>query len=302
MTTPDDPSAPKSAAAGSAAAGSAAGASPRRGRALTAWVDSIGLIGPGLPDWPTAAAVLRGGQPFVAGPVQAVLPPILPSAERRRTGVAVRVALAAGHQATSNSTFDARELASVFASSGGDGDNCHAICETLASDDRLISPTRFHNSVHNAPSGYWGIAMGARAASTSLCALDGSFAAGLLDALAQMVATGRPVVLVAYDAPYPRPLFDVRPIQAAFGLALVLAPGPTPRALGRIDATLGDDDATTLADPALEALRTSIPTARALPLLQALACHATRRIAIDYLDGVATGAPARRLLVAVSAG
>mgnify|MGYP002075717815 CR=1 FL=1 len=28
----------------------------------------------------------------------------------------------------------------------------------FASDDRLISPTRFHNSVHNAPSGYWSIA------------------------------------------------------------------------------------------------------------------------------------------------
>jgi len=36
----------------------------------------------------------------------------------------------------------------------------HAICETLAGTDRLISPTRFHNSVpQRSGAGYWGIAM-----------------------------------------------------------------------------------------------------------------------------------------------
>ena len=32
-------------------------------QALTAWIDGIGLIAPGLPDWPTTRAVLRGEQP-----------------------------------------------------------------------------------------------------------------------------------------------------------------------------------------------------------------------------------------------
>ena len=84
-----------------------------------------------------------------------------------------------GFEAVAASGLDASGLVSVFSSSGADGDNCHAICETLAGTDRQISPTRFHNSVHNAPSGYWGIATGAMAPSTSICTYDATFGAGL---------------------------------------------------------------------------------------------------------------------------
>ena len=38
------------------------------------------------------------------------------------------------------------------------GQVIHEICEALATDEREVSPTRFHNSVHNASAGYWGIA------------------------------------------------------------------------------------------------------------------------------------------------
>ena len=99
----------------------------------------------------------------------------------------------------------------MFSSSGGDGDNCHEICEVLASDDRQISPTRFHNSVHNAPAGYWSIASGAMATSSVLCAFDASFGAGLLEALAQVVVDDTRGVLLAYDTAYPEPLYSARP-------------------------------------------------------------------------------------------
>ena len=56
---------------------------------------------------------------------------------------------------------DAATLATVFSASGADGHNCHALCEQLATDDRQLSPTRFHNSVHNAAAGYWSVATGA---------------------------------------------------------------------------------------------------------------------------------------------
>ena len=35
-----------------------------------------------------------------------------------------------------------------------DCDNVHAICESLATPERQVSPTRFHNSVHNAAAGW----------------------------------------------------------------------------------------------------------------------------------------------------
>lgn len=256
----------------------------RQPQPLAAWIDSIGIVGPGLDDWQQAAAILRGEAPWQPAATTLTLPPILPAAERRRTGVAVKVALACGHQAIGTSSYTADSLISVFSSSGGDGDNCHAICEALASPDRLISPTRFHNSVHNAPAGYWGIAMGARPASTSLCAHDASFAAGLLEAMTEL-ATGRhPVVLIAYDAPYPEPLRSARPVPHAFGIALVLAPEPTARAMAGIEVTLGEGVATRLEQPPLEALRATVPTARALPLLAAIARGTETITALDYLE------------------
>lgn len=263
------------------------------------WIDSIALIGPGLPDWPAARAVLRGEQPWQQVPTVVTLPPILPPAERRRTSQAVRIALAAAHQAIADCSFDAAQLASVFTSSGGDGVTCHVICESLAQEDRRISPTHFHNSVHNAPSGYWGIAMRAAAPSTSLCGHDASFAAGLLEAMMQVVASATPVILVAYDAPYPEPLNERRPIPESFGLALVLSPHPTKRSATRLGMTLAEAEPTRLADPELERLRLAVPTARALPLLQAIAREQPVTVVIEHLAPAAPGLPASHLVLEV---
>jgi hypothetical protein len=248
-----------------------------------AFIESIGLIGPGLDGWPHAADVLTGRAAWT--PARTVLPPPqgLPAAERRRTGTTVKTALAVGHEAAAASGRDTATLAAVFAASGGDGQNCHALCAALADDDRQVSPTRFHNSVHNAPAGYWSIAAGARAPANVLCAHDGSFAAGLLDSLCQVAVDGVPTLLIAYDADYPEPLHTARPIEDAFGVALVLAPQAGPRTLARIEAALTGDPATTLPDAAFEMLRCSNPAARALPLLDALAKHRSGRVMLDYL-------------------
>ena len=136
----------------------------------------------------------------------------------------MRLALAVGLEATTNAAADPAALPALFTSSGGDGANCHEICQVLAGTERALSPTRFHNSVHNAPSGYWGIATGASAASNALCAFDASFGAGLLEALTQVQVDRTAVLLIAYDASYPAPLLSARPIPDAFGVALVLAP------------------------------------------------------------------------------
>ncbi|MDO3559748.1 beta-ketoacyl synthase chain length factor [Ralstonia pseudosolanacearum] len=250
---------------------------------LSAFIEGIGLLGPGLNQWPHAAALLTGQAPYA--PERTALPPPagLPAAERRRTGPAVRVALAVGLEAVAASGRDAATLATVFAASGGDSQNCHAICETLAGEDRQLSPTRFHNSVHNAPAGYWSIATRAMAPSNVLCAYDGSFVAGLLESLCQVTVDAVPTLLIAFDTDYPEPLRAVRPIPDAFGVALVLAPEAGPHTLARIDARLTDAPATTLASPEFEPLRAGNPAARALPLLEALAARRPASVVLDYL-------------------
>src|SRR3569832_550796 len=203
---------------------------------LCAYIDGIGLLGPGLNNWPAARAILAGEQPYLNQQTVLPAPAMLPPAQRRRCGPIVKNSLAVGYEAGTG--CDLTGLPTVFSASGGDGNNCHELCAMLASDDRQISPTRFHNSVHNAAAGYWSIATGAMATSSVLCAHDASFGAGLLDALTQVMVDDTRVVLMTSDTPYPEPMHSARPIPDNFGIALVLAPQRSTQAIARIEVCI----------------------------------------------------------------
>jgi hypothetical protein len=261
--------------------------------ALAAAVDALAVLGPGLGGWAQAREVLSGARTYAPAPAVVPPPQLLPANERRRSGLAVRVALAVGAAALEAGACVPERVPTVFASSSADGDTCHAICEQLAGSDRMLSPTRFHNSVHNAPAGYWGIATRCMAPSTSLCAYDGSFAAGLLEACALVRARGEAVLLIAYDAPYPEPLRAKRPVPDAFGLALLVSPQPSAASLARLEVAPDARPPGTLADPALEALRRAIPTARALPLLERIARGEPGETMLEYLEGMSLAVTVR---------
>ncbi|MGA2397553.1 MAG: beta-ketoacyl synthase chain length factor [Steroidobacteraceae bacterium] len=252
---------------------------------IEAYVAGIGVLGPGLDGWPESRGVLAGERPYA--PVPTVLPPpaLLSATERRRTGRVVRLALAIAAEAVAHAGAEAAQLRSVFTSSTGDGQNCHELCESLAEVAPEVSPTRFANSVHNAAAGYWSIATSAMQPSTVLCAFDGSFCAGLLEALVQVVVDEEPILLVSYDADYPPPMHAKRPVPDAFGTALVLAPRREPGSLARLEATLSKEPPERLAGP-LETLRRSNPAARAVPLLKHLAIGEPARTVLEYLDGL----------------
>jgi Beta-ketoacyl synthase, N-terminal domain len=251
---------------------------------VSAYLDGIGVLGPGLRDWPQTAEILAGRQLYGSAPTVLPIPGMLPAAERRRTGRVVKLALAVALEASTAAAADLEHLASVFSSSGSDGHICHAICQALALPSREVSPTRFSNSVHNASAGYWNIATGSMTESNVLCAFDASFVAGLLEAMVQSSVDRRPVLLVAYDTEYPPPLHAKRPIPDAFGVAMVLSPDKNPKSLARLQLALTNQSATIMADTALESLRLAIPAARCLPLLRLMALRAQGETVIDYLD------------------
>jgi hypothetical protein len=251
------------------------------------FVNAIGLRGPGLESWAASAPILAGRAPYQAAPT--IIPPsaLLPANERRRAPQIVKLALSVGAEAFESAGLAPAECPAVFTSSGGDGETIHNILATLAGPVREISPTRFHNSVHNVVAGYWSIATGARTPATSLCAHDGSFTAGLLEAGTQALATGGTVALIAYDLPYPAPLDEVRPIGAPFAVTLLLSPAPAPQSHARIEIELGPPPPSACALPALETLRQSIPAARVLPLFEALAKTEESSLTLEYLDDLA---------------
>ncbi|KXS33331.1 MAG: 3-oxoacyl-ACP synthase [Candidatus Gallionella acididurans] len=259
---------------------------------MKVFVEGVGIVGPGLNGWQASQPVLAGTVSYVEAAI--AIPPndLLPPAERRRTGIPVKLALAVGCEAIAQSQRNAAELPAVFASSAGDGDNMHNIFDMLAKNGREVSPTRFHNSVHNAPSGYWSIATKSMAPTTSLACFDSSFVAGLIEAATQTLANSNAVVLIAYDSPYPQPIHEMRPTNASFGVALVLSGSKTDRSLAELEISINRNNkpGTSIANAELEAIRADTPAARSLPLLTALSnlsLHTNRNSGEIYFDYIA---------------
>lgn len=240
-----------------------------------AGIAGIGILGPGLSGWAASRAMLAGLTPYEPAPLTPPVPVLLPPTERRRTGPSVRLALAVADEAVRVSGLLPEDLDTVFASSNGESQVIVSILDALHAPDGAISPTQFHNSVHNAAAGYWGIAAGSARPSVSLGGHDCVFATGLMQAVAQVVTHRVPVLFVAHDVPLPPPLAALRPGEGSFAAALVLVPGAG--AVGALTLTYSAEGGA--AEPglpaALDAIRAGNAAARALPLLVALATRRT---------------------------
>jgi hypothetical protein len=182
-------------------------------------------------------------------------------------------------------------MAAVFASSGGEVGILHKICQSLASPMPIVSPTLFHQSVHNAAAGYWSIASDSQRPSTSLACYDSSFGGGLLEA-ATLLATGQEelVLFAAYDTPAPFPLNETRPLIAPFAMAFVLGKHALPISLSLLHITLLSESMakspTTMLHTSLESLRLGNPAARGLPLLHPIAKSLTTSVYLNFLDNL----------------
>jgi len=196
---------------------------------LQARIEGIGFWTRGLPSWATARDyALHGTQPTDA-PARPS-PQLLPANERRRAPETVAIALEVAMAACEAAAREPASLPSVFASTHGELSITDYMCSTLANDPRALSPTKFHNSVHNAAAGYWTIGTGAMQPANAISAYTASFAQGLIEALTQLHADSDAVLLVAYDGQHAGPLAAMAPSEGLLGGALVLSrhgAGPT---------------------------------------------------------------------------
>jgi hypothetical protein len=177
-----------------------------------------------LPGWAIARAVIRGEQEAPVTPAMRPTPSLLAPTERRRAPDTVALALEVAARACAAAERSPAQLRSVFASTYGDLAISDYMCATLAGTPTLISPTKFHNSVHNAAAGYWSIGTASHTAYTAISAYRHTFASAVLEAATQVVCDGQPVVCVTFDVEAKGPLGTVAPSSGLLGVALVLAP------------------------------------------------------------------------------
>jgi hypothetical protein len=181
----------------------------------------VGAWGEGFSNWPE----LQSGFSSGAWAEQVLLSPsVIPARERRRASQSVKMAVEVMGQACEMAGMDPSLPAVVCASAMGEMQITENLCRTLADDPSQVSPTRFHNSVHNAPIGYWSIATGSHASANAVGGHDHSAALGLLEAAAQAQHDDGPVIFVSFEVAAPPSLFDARPSKHPLALAMLLAP------------------------------------------------------------------------------
>ena len=249
-------------------------ASPRR-----LYVNGAALWAPRLPGWPLAREILAGRTAAPSTPLGRPAPELLPPNERRRAPDTVSLALEAALAACRSAELAPGSLACVFSSTHGDLAITDYMCATLASTPTQLSPTRFHNSVHNAAAGYWTIAAECTRPYTALSAGEHTFGAALLEASVQALSTAQNILLVSYDIDARGPLATMAPSQGLLSAALVLGPERGPHAIAHFDLTLTQGSlAPSQARPENATLIAGNASEACLPLMEALALGGTREV------------------------
>ena len=194
---------------------------------MHAHILGIGALGPGFCDWPSLRDLMQQNSTCVSNPPQTSIPnpAIIPTRERRRAPALVRMAVDVATQACEHAKISPEETACVFGSSMGDSEITDYMCGCFAADSQVVSPTKFHNSVHNAATGYWSIATGCRQSLNSMSAFDLTTSVALLEAMIFCNSEQRPILMVLFDIVPPDKIRDIVPITDSFAAALVLSPG-----------------------------------------------------------------------------
>jgi hypothetical protein len=184
-------------------------------------IAGIGIWSEKFGNWDEFQAALAGAAVESAGALQ---PELIPARERRRAPAAVKMAVEVMDQACRMAGVDATDVATVFGSGMGDMQITDYICRTLADAPRMVSPTKFHNSVHNASTGYWSIATGSHFAANAISAYADTVAAALLEGAVQAVEEDVPVLVALEELAAPQPFRSVIEVDEPLAIALLLTP------------------------------------------------------------------------------
>ena len=198
---------------------------------MTFSILGVGAWGHGFSHWPALAKA-------ISDPAHEVLlqdnyqkgpkPEIIPANERRRAPVAVRLAVESSWQAVNDANISPKDLACVFASGYGDTHLTDYMCRALNTESKQLSPTKFHNSVHNAAAGYWTISTHCNAPANSIAGLEWSVPLALLDALLQSDQEQRPLLVTCFDGDSAPTMKSIMPNNYLFSSSVIISAEKVP--------------------------------------------------------------------------
>ena len=173
---------------------------------IKAQILSVGITTPSIVDFQSFKLMLQTNEVFdISRPLEKYSPTFLPSNERRRTTQTIKIALKTAEEALNyfQTTYPNADtqIPVLFVCKDGDSMISAKICQAVGEDDPMVSPTQFHNSVHNAPAGYWMIGQSNQAAASAISVGEHAVANGLLEAILQSQSENKPVLVVIYDLP-----------------------------------------------------------------------------------------------------
>ena len=203
--------------------------------ARASWV-AAGM--PELGDWASEQALDVASEQAPPRPAAELLAPRL----RRRTSVLTRAVATAAAAAAGQAGLELARARLLTVSSYGEIATTVELLDQLATPEGPVSPTKFHNSVHNTATGYLSIATKNRGESTALAAGAQGLAIGLLEVATELAAgsafgsaagsafgsasgAGQGSVLILAEEQLPAP-FDRREADPTYALALALAAEP----------------------------------------------------------------------------
>jgi hypothetical protein len=237
----------------------------------------LGAWGPGFTDWPSLSALLLQTTPqdesaFITSTPK---PEVIPANERRRAPLPVKAAVDVSWQALQQSGIASSEVACVFGSGLGDTEITDYMCRVLTTAEKQLSPTKFHNSVHNAAAGYWTISTHCMKSANSIAAYHMTAGLAMLEAMTQCVLHNEPVLITLFDTAAHDAYRQIFACEHNFAAALLITPidfaGTTP--LAELALTQAPALATQPEwhSPTLTTLYQTNPAAKILNLLAALA-------------------------------
>lgn len=149
----------------------------------------------------------------------------LPSSLRRRTSLLTRMAIDVFERSVNLAAIDPKTTAIVFGTVYGEIQTTYDLLAMLGRDE-LVSPTKFHNSVHNTAIGYLSIAYQHQGLLTTISAGWSTLAMGILESLAILHAQqADQVALVLSEEGLPKPLLQgPEEVYDPLAMAMLLRP------------------------------------------------------------------------------